>query len=343
MTSQPDNPTEQRDSVSPLVTRRVALAATAAVLTGLGTSAHAQPANAWPARSIRLVIPYPPGGLADSFARALADGLGERLKQSVVVDNRPGGSLIIGTDAVAKAAPDGYTLLLGSVSSLAINTGAFKKLPYEPLKDFAPVSLTFRTPLFLMVAPTLPVNSVKELVAYAKANPTALSYASLGYGSSLHLSGELFKTLANIDVVHIPYKGTTSAVPDLLTGRVSMMFDGGALLPQAREGKVKMLAVTGAKRVPLLPDIPTMAEAGVPGYVMDFWFGIVAPAGTPAAIVERLSREIAAVERQPRLRERLAAFPIEYETSTPGQMSETLKQDIVLWQKYLRDYKVEPQ
>jgi tripartite-type tricarboxylate transporter receptor subunit TctC len=260
----------------------------------------------------------------------------------VLVDNRPGGSLIIGTDAVAKAAPDGYTLLLGSVSSLAINTGAFKKLPYDPAKDFSPVSLAFRTPLFLMVAPSVPASNVKELVAYAKANPTALSYASLGHGSSLHLSGELFKTLANIDVAHIPYKGTTTAVPDLLSGRVSMMFDGGALLPQAREGKVKMMAVTSARRVPSLPDIPTMIEAGVPGYVMDFWFGIVAPAGTPQAIVERLSREIAAVEKEPGLRDRLAAFPVQYETSTPRQMAETLRQDTVTWQKYLRDFKVEP-
>jgi tripartite-type tricarboxylate transporter receptor subunit TctC len=265
------------------------------------------------------------------------------LKQSVVVDNKPGGSLIIGTDAVAKAPPDGYTLLLGSVSSLAINTGAFKKLPYDPVKDFAPVSLSFRTPLILMVAPAVPANNVKELVAYAKTNPSALSYASLGYGSSLHLSGELFKTLAHIDIAHVPYKGTTSAIPDLLTGRVSMMFDGGALLPQAREGKVKMLAVTSAKRVPALPDVPTMSEAGVPGYAMDFWFGIVAPAGTPAPIVERLSKEIAEIEKQPALRQRLAAFPVEYETSTPQQMSDILKQDIVTWQKYLRDYKVEPQ
>jgi tripartite-type tricarboxylate transporter receptor subunit TctC len=325
------------------LTRRVALAAAAGLLACAPLAADAQASGNWPNRPIRLVIPYPPGGLADTFARALADGLGERLKQTVVVDNKPGGSLIIGTDAVAKSQPDGYTLLLGSVSSLAINTGAFKKLPYDPLKDFAPVSLTFRTPLFLMVAPSVPANNVKELVAYAKANPSALSYASLGYGSSLHLSGELFKTLANIEIAHVPYKGTTSAIPDLLTGRVSMMFDGGAMLPQAREGKVRMMAVTSAKRLPSLPDTPTMAEAGVPGYEMDFWFGIVAPAGTPAPVVERLSREIAEVEKQPALRQRLSSFPIQYETSTPQQMSETLKQDIVRWQKYLRDYKVEPQ
>jgi len=324
------------------LSRRAAAAIVAGLLAGAPFALQAQTGN-WPSRPIRLVIPYPPGGLADTFARALAEGLGERLKQAVVVDNKPGGSLIIGTDVVAKSPPDGYTLLLGSVSSLAINTGAFKKLPYDPLKDFAPVSIAFRTPLFLMVAPTLPVNNVKELVAYGKANPTALSFASLGHGSSLHLSGELFKTLAGIDVAHIPYKGTTTVFPDLMTGRVSMMFDGGALLPQAREGKVKMLAVTSAQRLPSMPDLPTMAEAGVPGYEMDFWFGIAAPAGTPAPIVERLAHEIADIEKQPAFRQRMSTFPIQYETSTPKQMADILKKDIGLWQKYLRDYKVEPQ
>jgi tripartite-type tricarboxylate transporter receptor subunit TctC len=297
----------------------------------------------WPTHAVKLVIPYPPGGLADSFARALADGLGDRLKQTVFVDNKPGGSLIIGTDMVSKSPPDGYTFLLGSVSSLAINTGAFKRLPYDPVKDFTPVSLVFRTPLFLMVAPSVPANNVRELIAYGKAHPAALSYASLGHGSSLHLSGELFKTLAGIDIAHIPYKGTTTAVPDLMTGRVSMMFDGGALLPQAREGKVKMMAVTSAKRLPSMPDVPTMAEAGVPNYDMDFWFGIVAPAGTPAPIVERLAHEIAEVEKQPLFRQRLTSFPVQFETTTPAAMSDILKKDIGVWQKYLRDYKVEPQ
>ena len=322
--------------------RRAALVAAASLLIAAPLTVCAQ-TGSWPSKPVRLVIPYPPGGLADSFARALADGLSERLGQTVLVDNKPGASLIIGTDAVAKSAPDGYTLLLGSVSSLAINTGAFKKLPYDPLKDFAPVSIAFRTPLFLMVAPSVPATNVKELIAYAKANPAALSFASLGYGSSLHLSGELFKTLAGIDILHVPYKGTTTAFPDLLTGRVSMMFDGGALLQQARDGKVRMMAVTSAQRLAAMPDLPTMAEAGVPGYEMDFWFGIVAPAGTPPAIVERLSREIAEVEKQPQFRQRLSAFPVHFETSTPQQMSEILKTDIALWQKYLRDYRVEPQ
>lgn len=322
--------------------RRALLALAAAAAAASPLLAQAQ--GNWPNKTVRLVIPYPPGGLADSFARALADGLADRLKQPVIVDNKPGGSLIIGTDLVAKAPPDGYTILLGSVSSLGINASAFKKLPYDPLKDFAPVSLVFRTPLFLMVAPSVPANNVKELVAYAKAHPGDLSFASLGHGSSLHLSGELFKTLAGIDLVHVPYKGTTTAVPDLMTGRVSMMFDGGALLPQAREGKVKMLAVTSLKRLAAMPELPTMAESGTPGYEVDFWFGIVAPAGTPAPIVERLSQEIAEVEKSPQLRNRLSSFAqVQYETTTPAAMGEVMKKDLAYWAKLLRDYKVEPQ
>jgi tripartite-type tricarboxylate transporter receptor subunit TctC len=301
-------------------------------------------ADTWPGKPVRFVIPYPPGGLADSFARALAEGLSQRLKQSVFVDNRPGGSLIIGTDIVAKSPADGYTILLGSVSSLGINAAAFKKLPYDPVGDFSPISIAFRTPLFLMVAPELPVNSVRELIAYGKAHPGTLSYASLGHGSSLHLSGELFNRLAGLDILHVPYKGTTTALPDLMTGRVSMMFDGGALHPQAREGKVKMLAVSSAKRLASMPDLPTMAESGVPGYEMDFWFGIVAPAGTPAAIVERLAREIADIEGQPAFRDRLASFnQIHYETSTPAEMGAVLKRDLAFWSKLIKDFEVEPQ
>jgi tripartite-type tricarboxylate transporter receptor subunit TctC len=331
-------------NMNTLLARLAACLLPLSIAFGVAAPAHAQADANWPNRTVRLVIPYPPGGLADTFARAMADGLSERLKQAVIVDNKPGGSLIIGTDVVAKAPPDGYTFLLGSVSSLGINATAFKKLPYDPVKDFKPVSLTFRTPLFLMVAPSLPVNSVKELIAYGKAHPGSLSYASLGYGSSLHLSGELFNTLAGLDIVHIPYKGTTTAVPDLITGRVSMMFDGGVLLPQAREGKVKLLAVTSANRLAAMPDLPTMAEAGVPGYEMDFWFGIVAPAATPTPIVDRLAHEIAEVEKQPAFRARLASFSqVQYETSTPTAMAQILQRDVVAWGKLLRDYKVEPQ
>ena len=300
--------------------------------------------TAWPAKPVRFVVPYPPGGLADAYARALAEGLAERLKQPVVIDNKPGGSLIIGTDFVAKAPADGYTILLGSVSGLAINVAAFRKLPYDPVKDFAPVSMGFRTPLMLMVAPSVPANNLRELIAYGKANPGKLSFASLGHGSTLHLAGELFSTLASIDIVHVPYKGTTTAVPDVMTGRVSMMFDGGALVTQAREGKVKLMAVTSARRVPGLPSVPTMAEAGVPGYELDLWFGVVAPAGTPAAIVQRLSHEIAEVEKQAEFQNRLSSFSnVQLESSSPAEMGQIIRKDIAFWGRLLREYKVEPQ
>ncbi len=308
-----------------------------------GTGALAQ-ADTWPSKPVRFVVPYPPGGLADSVARSLAEGLSERLKQTVLIDNKPGGSLIIGTDLVAKAPPDGYTILLASSSSLAINPSAFKKLPYDAQKDFAPVSLSFRTPLMLMVSPSIPASNVKELIAHAKAHPGALNYASLGHGSTLHLSGELFKSLAGVDIVHVPYKGTTNAVPDLLAGRISMMFDGGAMLPQAREGKVKLMAVTSARRIPGMPEVPTMNEAGVTGYDLDLWFGVVAPAGTPAPVVERLARAIDEVQKQATFRERLSSFSqIQYETTTPAGMGDIVRKDTALWAKLLRDYNVEPQ
>ena len=317
-----------------------------ALVAGLSLVAHAtlSHAQAWPSKPVKFVIPYPPGGLADSFARTLAQALADRLGQPFVVENKPGGSLIIGTEAVAKAPGDGYTILLGSVSSLGINVAAFRKLPYDPVKDFVPVSIAFRTPLYLMLAPELPVKSVRDLVAYARANPGKLSFASLGHGSSLHIAGEQFKNLAGLDIVHVPYKGTTTALPDLMSGRVSLIFDGGAFLPQAKEGKVRMLAVTSAKRLETMPELPTMAEAGVPGYEMDFWFGIVAPAGTPKAIAERLAKEMEEVERQPAFRQRLAGFAnIQYETTTPDAMAEVIRKDINLWKKLLQQYKVEPQ
>lgn len=311
------------------------------VAVALALSAQAQN---YPNNPVKFIVPYPPGGMADTFARALGDSLSSRLGQPIVVENRPGGSLTIGTSAVAKSAPDGYTIGLGSVSGLAANVTAFKNLPYDPVKDFAPIAITFRTPLYLMVAPDLPIKSVKELISYAKANPGKLSFASLGHGSSLHIAGEQFKKLANIDLLHVPYKGTTTAVPDLMQGRISMIFDGGAFLELAKEGKVRLLAVTTRNRLDSLPDIPTMAEAGVPGYELDLWFGIIAPAGTPQPIVERLARDIADIQKQPVFGQRLAGFPgLQLETSTSAEMAATIKRDIGLWREMLLNAKVEPQ
>ncbi len=324
--------------------RLLSSAGRVAVAVALALCAPLAQAQSYPVKPVKFVIPYPPGGLADSFARALGQQLADRLGQPVVPENKPGGSLIIGTDFVAKSPGDGYTLLLASASGLALNVAAFKKLPYDPIKDFSPISLTFYTPLFLITAPDLPVTSVRELIAHAKAKPGTLSFASLGHGSSLHLAGEMFKNLAGIDILHVPYKGTTTAMPDLLSGRVSMIFDGGAFLPQVQAGKARLLAVTGARRLESLPDVPTMAEAGVPGYEVSFWFGIVSAAGTPRPVVDRLSREIAEIVKMPAFKERLAAFPnVQLATNTPDEFAALIKQDIGRWDRILKDAGVAPQ
>jgi len=306
--------------------------------------AQAAYTQAYPTRPVKFVIPYPPGGLADTYARTLGQALSDRLGQPVVVENKPGGSLIIGTEAVAKSPADGYTLLLASVSSLVLNARAFKKLPYDPVKDFSPVSMTFFTPLFLMVNVDLPVKSVRDLIAYAKANPGKLSYASLGHGGSLHIAGEVFKNMAGIDILHVPYKGTTTAMPDLISGRVSMIFDGGAFLPQVQAGKVRLLAVTSPRRLDSLPDVPTLSESGLPGYDLVFWFGVVAPGGTPKAIVERLSRDINEITKVPAFREKMAGFNnVQLTTNSPEQFSDQIRGDLGVWEKLLKEAGVEPQ
>jgi tripartite-type tricarboxylate transporter receptor subunit TctC len=301
-------------------------------------------AQSYPSKPVKLVLPYPPGGIADTVARLLCQQLSERLGTPFVADNRPGGSLIIGTDAVAKSPADGYTLLLASSSSMAINVGAFKKLPYDPVKDFSPISLVFSMSQLLMISPELPIASVKELIAYAKAKPGALSYASLGHGSTLHLSGEQFKTLAGIDILHVAYKGTTTALPDLMAGRVSMMFDGGALLPQVEAGKLRLLAVTSTKRLDSMPQVPTMAEAGVPGFETGLWFGIVAPANTPKPVVQLLARHTAEIVAQPSFKERLKNFGnVQPESNSPEAFSKLIASDIHVWSKGLKDAGVAPQ
>lgn len=300
-------------------------------------------AQDYPTRPIKLVIPYPPGGIADTFARALAQQLSEQLRQPVVAENKPGGSAIVGAEAVAKSAPDGYTLFLGSISSLAINVGMFKKLPYDPLKDFAPVSMAFYTPLFLVVNPEVPAHSVRELVAYAKAHPGAVNFGSVGYGSSIHLAGELFKSIAGINIVHVPYKGSSQVLPDLVGGRVQMEFDGGTFLAQVKAGKLRLLAVTSSKRLESVPDTPTMAEAGIPGYEMEIWFGVVAPAGTPKPVIDRLAREIAEVVKQPAFRRRFVESGIEPVSDTPEDFAELIARDIRKWVRLVKDAGVRPQ
>ena len=267
--------------------QRFVLAALVAV-----SAVHAS-AQTYPNKPIRLVVPFPPAGTTDILAREVGQRLTEALGQSVVIDNRPGAAGNIGSDIVAKSAPDGYTLLMCTVSSHAINPSLYSKLPYDHIKDFAPVILVARVPNVLEVNPGVPVNTVADLIKLAKEKPGQINFASSGSGTSIHLSGELFKTMTGVDMVHVPYKGSAPALADLMGGQVQVMFDNlPSSLQQIKAGKLRAIAVTSSERAPALPDIPTIAESGVPGFEATSWFGVLAPAGTPPAIVNRLNAEI---------------------------------------------------
>lgn len=299
-------------------------------------------ANDYPTRPVKLVVPYNPGGAPDTFARTLSQELAARLGQSVVVENKPGGSLILGTEQVAKAEPDGYTLLLGSASSLASNVGAYKQLPYDPQRDFVPISLVFKMPFYLIVNGKVPATNVQELISLAKSKPGALTFASIGVGSSIHLAGELFRQLAGVDILHVPY-GRMNMAADIISGQVNMIFDGGQLLPQVQQGTLRLLAVTSSKRLEQFPDVPTMVEAGVPGYELVSWFCIVAPAGTPAPIVDKLSRTIAEIVNNRDFHARFIALGLDSTSSSPEELGELIKREIPRWSGLLEKAGIAPQ
>jgi len=282
--------------------------------------AHAQ---AFPGKPIRIVVPYPPGGSGTIIARILGDKLTQAWGQQILVDSRPGASGMIGAELVAKSAPDGYTLLAGYTSEVAINVSLFKKMAYDPLKDFAPVALTGIVPMILLVHPSVPVKSVKDLVAYAKANPGKTNFGSGSNGSAGHLAGELFKLETGTDVMHIPYKGGAPALQALLAGDTQFMFDNlASALPNIKAGKVRALAVTSAKRTSFLPDLPTLDEAGLKGFDMTTWWGVMAPAKTPRAVVDKLSDEILQAMAAPDVQERLRAMGSEMPAvRTPAQFT----------------------
>nr|WP_315594539.1 tripartite tricarboxylate transporter substrate binding protein [uncultured Cupriavidus sp.] len=293
---------------------------------GLAQPAAAQPQ--YPAKPIRLVVPFSAGSATDILARIIGSKMGEGGHWQVVVDNRPGAGGTLGGTTVAKSAPDGYTLILVSVGH-AINATLYPKLGYDTLKDFAPVSLVASVPNVLVVNAASPYKSVRDLVAAAKARPGALNFDSAGSGSSTHMSGELFKMQAGIDITHIPYKGTGEALTDVMAGRGDMMFAPTvSAMPFVRQGKLRALAVTTPKRAAALPDIPTVAESGLPGYAFDSWFGILAPAGTPKEIVSALNAEIANVLAAPDVRERLAAQGAEPRASTPQEFASYIQAEI---------------
>ncbi len=306
----------------------------------LGTAIAASPlqAQTYPVKPIRLIVPYSPGGTADLLGRSIARKLGESLGQQVIIENRTGAGGGIGADLVAKSKPDGYTLLMGTIATHAINPNLYPDNPYDPVKDFAPVLLVATMPNLLVVNPAVPAKTVRELIALAKVKPGELAFASAGSGTTQHLSGELFKKMAGVDMLHIPYKGNAPAVADLVGGQVQLMFDNIPIsLQQVRAGKLRALAVTGPKRSPVLPDIPTIAEAALPGYSVTSWFALFAPAGTPPAIVARLNKETNKALADEALRRQLGDQGIEPAGGTAEQLAAHIRAELPRWKKIVAE------
>ena len=297
-----------------------------AALAGSGASAVGQ---SYPVKPVRIVVPQAPGAQSDLFARLLGQKLGEGLGQSVIADPRPGAGGAIGAELAARAAPDGHTLLMGTNSTHGSNPALYAKLPYDPVKDFAPIALTVGTPYILAVHPSLPVTTLKQLIVFAKAKPGQLNYASAGNGSTHHLCGELLKSMAAIDIVHVPYKGGPPATMAVLAGEMSMHFSSvSALQPHIRSSKLKALGVTTTARSSVLPDSPTMSEAGLPGFEMLSWFGLLAPAGTPRAIISRLNAETVKALGTPDMKSAIAAQGSEAMPGSPEQFADYIKSEI---------------
>jgi tripartite-type tricarboxylate transporter receptor subunit TctC len=316
--------------------RRLLLALALLAASGLAAAQY-------PSRAVKLIVPFPPAGATDVVGRLIAAKLSERLGQSVVVDNKPGAGGTIGSDLAARSPADGYTLLIATSSTHSIGP-VLQKLAYDPIKDFAPITHVANVPNVLVVSPTLPVASVKELVALAKSRPGQLNFASSGVGTIVHLNGELFKLISGADIVHVPYKGTALSIPDVASGNIAMLFDSlASVMPHIKSGKVKPLAVNASKRQALLPEVPTLAEAGMPQFDRYTWFGMFAPAGTPPEIVARLQREIVAALQAPDLRERFANVGAEPVGSTPAEFVERIRSDAARWSEVIRKADVKVQ
>jgi tripartite-type tricarboxylate transporter receptor subunit TctC len=304
----------------------------------------ADAAQPYPTRPIRIVVAYTPAGATDILARVIGQKMNEAWGQPVIVDNRPGANGNIGTEYAARAQPDGHTFLMTTAGPHGINPSLYKKLGYDAVKDFAAVSLVALVPNVLVVNNSLPVKDVKGLIAYAKANPGKLSYGSPGPGSTAHLSMELFMSMTGTHLVHVPYKGSAGVLADVMGGLIAVTMDNlPPYLPQIKAGKMRALAVTPAKRSPALPEIPTVAEAGVPGYVSSAWFGFVAPAATPKEVINKISTETARILQMPDVKARLAEQGAEPIGSTPEQFSAHIKSEIAKWGKVIKDAKVELQ
>jgi tripartite-type tricarboxylate transporter receptor subunit TctC len=304
----------------------------------LAFPATAAAADSFPSKPAKIIVAFPPGAATDIVGRILAQKLADMWGQPVIVDNRAGASGTIGTDVVAKAPADGYTMLLGTLGNLAANPSLYRNLPFDMGRDFTPVSLVVMVNFVMVVHPSTPAKTVKELIALAKAQPGQLNYSSSGAGGLPHLAGELFKSMAGVDLVHISYKGSVPSFTDLLGGRITVTIDNLPLaLPYIKSGRLRALAVVGPKRQPMLPDVPTMVEAGIPGYELTNWFGLMVPAGTPRDIVTRINTDVAKVLKMPDVRERLLGMAAEPVGSTPEQFSAFLKSETAKWAKVIKD------
>lgn len=306
-----------------------------------GAAAQQQP---YPSKPIRLIVPYPPGGPTDLIGRAVNERLATRLGQPVIVDNRGGAASIIGAEITARAPADGYTMLVASVTTLAVNPALNSKLPYHPERDFAPVSMLGSTPYLLAIHPAVPAKSVAQLVAHAKANPGKLSFGSAGIGSGNHLAGEMFKHMAAIDIVHVPYKGSGPAMLDMMGGQIAFMFSSVSVLkPHVDAGRLRALGISTAKRSVTVPDIPTLDESGVKGYQTKSWNSLVVPRRTPAAIVQRLNTEINAVLKTPQLADQLKQQGIEPEPGTPGELAKYIREEMARFKNLIDAIGLKPE
>jgi tripartite-type tricarboxylate transporter receptor subunit TctC len=298
-------------------------------------AANAQPA--YPSRPIRFIVPFTPGGSGDIFARPIAQKMSESMGQQVVVENRPGSGGVIGSEAAAKAAPDGYTMMMGLTANIAVNPSLYPKLPYDPLRDFAPVTLIAAAPYVLVVPPSLPARNVKELVALARAKPGELAYVSLGSGSMGHLSGELVASMAGVKLLHVPYKTLGQALTDMISGQVQLLFLGiASAKPHVSSGKLRAIAVSGAKRSPVMPQVPTVSESGVKGFDVTGWYGAFVPTGTPPEIIARLHKEIVRAISLPDVRERLSAEGADLVGNSPREFDAFVRSELAKWAKVVK-------
>jgi tripartite-type tricarboxylate transporter receptor subunit TctC len=320
----------------------LAHAAVAAALLLTTTNAAQAQTSGYPTKPIRLIVPYAPAGATDIVARILTPRMIEGLGQQILIDNRPGGATFIGTDLVAKSNPDGYTLLLANIA-LGANPSLFRKIPYDTAKDFAPISQIAIAPTLLVVHPSVPARTVKDFIAHARGKSVALSYGSAGNGSANHLTTEVFKSMAKIDALHVPYKGAGPAIADLLGGQIAMMFATTlATLPHVKAGKLVALGVSSAQRNPTLPDMPTIAETGLPGFDVNEWNMLVAPAGTPASIIARLHQEVVKSLGSTEARERIAALGATSVGNTPTEAAQHLRNELTRWAKVAKEAGIKP-